>query len=109
MFAQIQVPGTPAAVKNGPDGISHSLTCPSKWAIETYVVYDRENLMVQWSENEVDLTRIMTFVKKSAEIQRRLHHFAVFSAPPATSWKLDTVALNLHSYHLVAHVSRHCE
>ena len=85
MFAQIQVPGTPAAVKNGPDGISHSLTRPSTWFIETYVVYDRENLLVPWSENEVDLIQIMTFVKKSAEIQRRLRHFAVFSRLPATS------------------------
>ena len=85
MFAQIQVPDTPAAVKNGPDGISHSLSCPSTWSIETYVEYDRENLLVRWSENEVDLTRIMTFVKKSAEIQRRLRHFAVFSRLPAAS------------------------
>jgi hypothetical protein len=27
---------------------------PSKWAIETYVVYDSENLLVRWSENEID-------------------------------------------------------
>lgn len=42
---------------------------PSKWAIETYVVYDSEILLVRWSKNEVDLTRIMTFVEKSAEIK----------------------------------------
>lgn len=72
LFTQAPGPAdTLAAANNEPDGLM------------LYTIV--ENLLVRWSKNEVDLTWIMTFIEKSAEIKATTASLRSLSQLLATS------------------------